>query len=40
MKGAMSILDQLALKGLRQEIDLMTPRVRQVIKQPGPHFPR
>lgn len=33
VKGAMSILDQLALKGLRQEIDLMTPRVRQVIKQ-------
>ena len=33
VKGATSILEQLALEGLRQEIDLMVPLVRQVMKQ-------
>jgi transposase, IS5 family len=33
VKRAMSVLEQLALEGLRQELDLMTSRVRQVMKQ-------
>ena len=33
VKGAKSVLEQFALEGLRQELDLMIPRVRQVMKQ-------
>jgi IS5 family transposase len=33
VKRAKSILEQFALDGLRQELDLMIPRVRQVMKQ-------
>ena len=33
VKRAKSFLEQLALDGLRQELDLMMPRVRQVMKQ-------
>jgi len=33
VKRAKSILQQLALDGLRQELDLMIPRIRQVMKQ-------
>src|SRR6202049_5201365 len=33
VKRARSVLEQLALEGLRQELDLMTSRVRQVMKQ-------
>ena len=33
VKRANSILEQLALDGLRQELDLMMPRIRQVMKQ-------
>jgi IS5 family transposase len=33
VKRAKSVLEQLALDGLRRELDLMIPRVRQVMKQ-------
>ena len=33
VKRAKSVLEQFALDGLRQELDLMIPRVRQVMKQ-------
>ena len=33
VKRARSVLEQLALEGLRQELDLMASRVRQVMKQ-------
>jgi len=33
VKRARSVLEQFALDGLRQELDLMIPRVRQVMKQ-------
>jgi transposase, IS5 family len=33
MKGSANALKQLVLEGLRQELDEMTSRVRQVMKQ-------
>jgi hypothetical protein len=41
VKRARSVLEQLALEGLRQELDLMASRVRQVMEtDQGTYLPR